>query len=1078
MKMSKMKKVFISILAIVAICCSIMSFTVFASGEATLKNESQLNFTFGQQITRPTGQLECDGVTKDADVSVKYPDGKISTSNIMVLDVEGVYTVYYSAIFTDGEKTVTRTFSVEKPLYYTSKADSTVEYGTYYYAEHDKGAGYKGDKEDAVKMRNSSVSGLMVSLAQGDVFQYSRMINLNGLTKDKNILKMIITPEEIGAKDVDEFSIILTDAHDPSNYLTFQFIHPDSTNSYGYFKSGAPNQPLTGFNWNSWEGGEKGKYMNANAGTVTGFGLAGPNETTRFGPVRYDSKLAHPIDEIADNGFSLSADYSEKAFYNTMSTYVNANSKTFLGQGKNDMIIDFNDPRMFDTLWKGFSTGECFLSIKSGSYQGSSFNFVITEIIDQDADVSDQLKNTEAELKDMSFDKRGELNININLGDYSANDLPKGIVSMDYPILSATCENAYYGSLDVIPTVKDPSGNPVAVNDNSFVPTVAGVYTITYNVSDYRGVTNTKNVSVEVVESLADVDVEIAGTGYLTSSVAGKWVEIADETAVNGSGVLTISYQVTLNDKPVQVEGKEFFASKSGTYEVKIIATDYLGRFDTVSYQVEIANGDKPVYLDSPIMPKYFISGKTYELPLVKAYDYTSGDGNYKEIISKIAYRDTYGLKSAIGRSITPVVDDIDTTIDIIYYTESPTAEGNLVFEDLRIVNINDNSGKANRYDFAKLLVGENFSVKKETAHSTLSFDQDIYFDYVNSLIAEGLSVDFRGVDGMANYNEIVLTYTDSENADEEIKFFFTPDSTGSKTYVYLNSYNTIPYEISQSIVNSKESLEFVIFPESKSYKYDKYSASQPTIETYFNGEAFEGFTTSKVYVRMEINGVQAESAIDILAIGGQQIATGSRDNDSPKFAISGSYLGYKDFGTQARIPKTIFADTIDPSVKGTVTVYAPENKNGVKTIVSSIDGIYLKNVPCDRDYFIQLNLYGNYEVVFTAMDDAGNELDPMSNFYRIGVLDLVAPEITLNSKAPTSGKVGSKITIPSATAVDKVSGSCKVSMFLTTSKGVKYYLGSKRAFIPNEKGLYEVSYVAIDANNNMAVKTITINVK
>lgn len=1078
MKMTKLRKVFISMLAIVAICCSMLAFTVFASGEATLKTHSELNFTYGQQITKPTGELEYGGVTKSASVSVKYPDGKVSSSDIMVLDVEGVYTVIYTANFADGEKTATKTFKVDKPLYYMSKADSTIEYGTYNYSEHNKGAGYKNDgSEVATKMRNSSVSGLKVSLASGDVFHYSRMINLNGLTKDQNLLKMIITPDEIGAKDVDEFSVVLTDAHNPENYLTFQFVQPDTTNSYGYFRSGAAGQPLTGFNWNSWEGGDKGKYMNTNAGTVTGFGLTGPNEVTRFGPVRYDSKLAHPIDEIADNGFALSVDYSEKAFYNTMSSYVSNASKTFLGKGKNDMIIDFNDPRMFDSLWRGFTTGECFLSIKSDSFQSPSFNFVITEIIDQDVQ-GDQLKNTQAELEDMSFDKRGTLDIVIDLQNYAENKLPEGIVSMAYPILSATCENAYYGKLDVVPSVKDPSGNPVAVDNNSFTPATVGKYTIEYTVKDYRGTTNVKKVYVDVVESLEAVDVSIAGSGHAITGVAGTWIEIADENAINGSGTPTISYEVTLNNNKVDVKDKAFFADKSGTYTVKIIATDYLGQTDSVSYTVEIANGDRPVYLEKPILPRYFISGKTYELPKVMFYDYTSGDGNRKEIVPKIAYRDTFGLKQAVGREITPVVDDIDTTFDIIYYTESPTAEGNLVFNDLRIVNINDNSGKEGRYDFAKLLVGDNFNVKKDTAHSTIYFEEDIQFDYVNALLAEGMAIEFRGVDNMSFYNEITLTYTDSLNADEEIKFIFTPNEVGNRTLVYLNDYSAIPYEISQSMISGADSIEFLINVDAKTFKYDKYSASTPAIETYVNGEEFNGFSSGKVYVRMNVNGVVAESALDIVSIGGQLIAKGSRDNDAPRHSISGSYLGYKTFGDIARIPKALMGDTIDPSVKGYVTVYAPENENGIKTIVSSKDGVYLKNVPCDRDYFVELTVYGDYEVVFSAQDDAGNEIDPMSTFYKISVKDLVAPTIKLNSSAPKTGKVGSKITIPSATAFDAVSGNCKITIYMNSSKGVRYNLGSKRAFVPEEKGIYEVIYVATDASGNMASKSIKINVK
>ena len=1080
MKMTKLRKVFVSILAIVAICCSIMSFTVFATGEATLEDASAITgFTYGQEIEMPTGKIKYGEDTKNATVKIVFPNKTEVNEGPVTLNSEGRYTVVYSANFGGETKSVEQNFSIEKPLFYVKNQASSVEYTTYSYSDHAT-AEYASDREEVL---NSSVSGVQVKLAAGDVFEYSRVIDLKGKTSLDYLLGMVIAPNAIGINDVDNFSVILTDAHDPSNYITVTTY--SRTNPLAYALSAASKSDFCeGQVFTGWEFNRDVKHVNS-AGTPVRFSFTGPCKVTESETATSTSKnqndVKYGINGIEHNNFYFSFDYANKQAHAPAAP----NGRQIAHANSTTMFVDFDDPLHFENVWRGFTTGECFLSIKAGGYTGESFSFILTHL----DGMGERESNAMGNLVDGDFETtydRGPIEIELDLEGYSENALPVALVGVEYPLFDAITKNVYFGTLYPEYSITK-GGEPVAKSENGFLPTEAGEYLVTYKVIDYIGREETKTITINAVDTIDPAITFTPATIAEGAGTAGVYVDIADVEVTGGSGNCSVVATVKLGEEDIAVENGRFFPAKSGTYVVTITATDYIGQMDSISYNVVVGNGNVPVAITKPTLPKYFISGATYILPEIMFYDYTDGTGNPTAIVPTIVYEDGNGTNIAIGREITPVAREDINTVKVTYFTGSyANMQGKLEYEEIPVINLKEKevmvypTGYTEEVDVFKmerLLVGNGFKAKTDYNGITLTFDDEINFDFANPLLPSDLSIKFSGEKGNSSYERVEITVTDSQNADQVVKFIYKARSNDTaKTDFYINSTSNIAYENTQSFVNG---MGFVLtinaFKSQALFNVENTLAA--TISTYLNGEQFKGFTSGKVYVNVAVKGVSESSVLKVSNIGGQPLSNTDSDRISPVIAIEDEWLGYKRMGERMLIPKAYIADAVDPGVIGTVTVRAPENEDGESSIVTSVDGVFLNNVPCDRDYYIDIKQYGGYIVTYYAKDASGNELENAREF--VLVPDMEAPEIKVSGKVATTGKVGKQIALPTAVGIDALDGKCDVTVYLQAVTGIMHKMEKgKWAFVPNKAGVYRVIYTSIDASNNMATIEYEITVK
>lgn len=126
----------------------------------------------------------------------------------------------------------------------------------------------------------------------------------------------------------------------------------------------------------------------------------------------------------------------------------------------------------------------------------------------------------------------------------------------------------------------------------------------------------------------------------------------------------------------------------------------------------------------------------------------------------------------------------------------------------------------------------------------------------------------------------------------------------------------------------------------------------------------------------------------------------------------------------------------------------------------TAVSGCGNAPVPVTTSGAVDANTPGTYEVVYTAVDNAGN--DAQSRI-RVTVVDTTGPSITLNGGDTTTVECHTAFSDPGASAADDCEGPVPVS--------------ASGAVNPDVVGTYTVTYTASDAGGRTATATRTVNV-
>ena len=179
---------------------------IHSSAMATLSDvEIQETYTIGQTIDVPNATITVGGTAYETTKTLVYPNGNTAAVDSAVIRMSGEYEIVYKALVNGRlyEKSVN--FNVLTDRYSVSSERSSVSYGTNAY------------------FQDESIQGLNLSLAQGDSFIYNRVLDLNKITQEDELLRFYYTPTEQGAGDVNQTYVKLTDVYDPNNYVLVQY---------------------------------------------------------------------------------------------------------------------------------------------------------------------------------------------------------------------------------------------------------------------------------------------------------------------------------------------------------------------------------------------------------------------------------------------------------------------------------------------------------------------------------------------------------------------------------------------------------------------------------------------------------------------------------------------------------------------------------------------------------------------------------------------------------------------------------------------------------------------------------------
>ena len=965
-------------------------------------------YLLGDVIEIPESKITYGGETKDAEISVIKPNGeKIRNSNVKLTE-GGIYKAEYKALFNGKAKTVEKTFTVQIPLFSATSPKTSWEYGV-------DDSDYQTGKE-----------GVKVRLAKGDTLTYNDIIDLK--KNDGHVIDFFLLPGSgAGTKDLKKITIRLTDLHDPNVVLTIILQcandHGDGTNwwyDWTYVLAGGQNQTPTG---------------------IEGKGTS--------------SQIVHVGDDwgaVARYSFYGMHTYSSGSVVGTESlsvTYNDYENAVYVGDTE---IVNLSDLKFFEDPWMGFKTGEVKMSITGDGYSLGIANLMITRIGTNN-------------LKEKFFTDKVAPEIEVDFGDYDQNDLPTAGKGYSYPVFSATANDKVFGDVDVKATVyhnyESAQRYQVDIKDGRFATDSTGYYTIEYLAYDNFKNEAKKLVTVKCDALSPEITAEAVGD-YATEAGTGELVFPAEIKYTGGTGIVkTYATAKAQTDSEEIVIDEGFRPEKAEVYKIKLYAVDTIGKTAVFEYDLDVSVNDKPVFLDSPILPRFFLEGYKYNLPTISAYDYSSGS-KVEKIETTIAIKD--GKDGGKERDLDSNVADFDGDEEgyatVIYKATGKKGSSSVEYK----VKVIDTWREYDiSLDMKKYFYGEDIEITDDDNGIRISSTKDCSYTFVNPVIAHRFETKFLITSG--EFETLQLVFEDS--IDSNIGFSIEIDNSHSDTenaQLRING-TAIRYRPWAGFDGQRDF--YFMYDQLNKILQDDASLKSPI--TNVDGSEFNGFPSGLVYVKMNVIGVDGKAEISWGNFGGQILSNSDYDYIAPSILLSKDYDSKYSIGTVAEIYSAIAADVLSPEVYTSMTVKDPNGE-----VVTDVDGLRLENVPFDRSYFINLEMYGSYSVKYSATDFLNRQQEYP---FAILVIDDQAPEITLSGEVKTEVKQGKKLKINKATAKDNVDEKVTTYVYLVDPNGIISKVTQGEKVKLTQKGVYELRYMAIDESGNLNIVSYEITV-
>lgn len=875
------------------------------------------------------------------------------------------------------------------------------------------------------KDNNSDVMGLKAKLFNEDTLTLRNVIDLNDMyKKGQTFLEILPVAEEVGFADYKTIFIEMVDVYDKDNFLKIKMsTNPDGEDesSAAYFLACANNgQRLTGYEWNGDPKSTGTLHINNDYGQWSYYWF-GDQEGARSG-----------------TGFYY--DVVNKSVY---AQPLNGNVKR--------QIIDFDDPNFFGSyLWEGFTSNEVYCTIRCVDYKRETASFLVSKYGDY-------------ELSKMEATDVVAPILDVDLGGYTEESLPKGLLNYSYPLFHASARDAFDGEIDaaVEVTFAYDTTNPkqMTVKNGAFKPTEPGRYRITYSATDSHGNIAKKNFYVDV--EMTHPKLEVAFDDITTEMMEGDLYTFPSYTVLNAFGNPQVELQATLNGKELEITEKGIRPYDSGEMQVTYVVKDYVGRKVTQTYTVTVNKATKPTFVEEPLLPKRLIAGNSYVFPSIFAYNYVTGQG---EPVATQIYVKENGVEKAIenGKYVAGELSEVE----VIYRATVGQAVGEWSVT-LPVYNV-----KTNGYlDMSKyfLPMDDKGSVESTLSAVDLCVTEDTKFEFVNYVTTYPFITEFTYGENVTNIGKFHIYLTDIQDARKFLKF--TYDFKGGIVSFYLNDNQNLTSGVTVGL--KKDARNQLIFKaEEHAVSFDINKNSAFPVSTFYEGQAFTGFTNERVYVTYEFEGVKGDARIGINNLNLTYLSNDNGDYMAPLVSLLGKVGGEREINEVVDLPKIISNDVFAGDVAAYITVKTPNGQ-----FATTLDGKVLNNYVYDQSSLqVKLTEYGKYEVHVTAEDDAGNTgLATMV----IRVVDMQPPKVTLSKDVPETAKVGKKVKLPSAKVEDNFSQNCTVKLYVFNPSGHVLALEQgDDGFIATSAGIYTIVYYAMDEAGNFTSLRFTITVK
>ena len=551
--------------------------------------------------------------------------------------------------------------------------------------------------------------------------------------------------------------------------------------------------------------------------------------------------------------------------------------------------------------------------------------------------------------------------------------------------------------------------------------------------------------------------------GKQTTAFLGESVRAAKATPVYPDKVSRVSYTVQTPDGDTfVVDGQSFTPDSVGEYTVFVCVVGNDGETYVESYTVTVTKSETPILTKAPLLPTAFIEGFEYDVPEAEFVDYN--EATPKAVSYDVYYVDQNGAEQKVTDSFSPTVDLHGETVALKYTATSSVTDktASKIFKLPVLKAISENEFGDKLFDYQNMFVTEGVSSSELTADGCVFYaSNDFGVSYANFVNADGWSLGLKAVKGMGNFSSVRITLTDVADVDSFVTLDVSAiDENSSK--VVINSETT--KTVKGSVLNEETGVWFT-FENDTLKLYDTDYKLVATIATTGNGDLFEGFASSRISVSVEAKTLTAKSALMIYELNGQPF-----NSENTTDTIKPIVITEKDtpiryaVGDTVVVPKAFAVDTIDPTVRATVTV--TDGETGLP--VTAKDGTVLNGVAADKEYTFVADKLGSYNVQYNAEDISGWNTRLPS--YTLFVRDEKAPEVNVSSAIQSTVKLGGKINIPKFTYTDDYSTQEEMTTLVTVSvaDGNFEVVKAGDTFTFNAVGFYHIRFTVIDAYFNM----------